>query len=293
MKKIFIAFLVCLLISGCPSEPTLPNSGSTPPTSTVPPPSVPPAIDVKDKTKPPPVLTARPPRPDVTTWNKKLATDPKNLPKVKPANNTVYYQAEKQINGKNRTVSVVFGDILDEEDAIVNAANGRLEGGSGIDGAIHARAEVGGKDLMRDEAKAYKKLHSIASLPTGSAMVTHTYGLPSKIKMVVFTVGPAPLGKPPTPQQKIELYSAVYNSLVKATEYGAKSISIPAISGNIFGFDLTIGSDLYLDAVFTFFANQPDTSIEHVRLTNFDNEDAGGKTPTVRRIAEAFLKLFP
>jgi O-acetyl-ADP-ribose deacetylase (regulator of RNase III) len=289
MKHLLIIVLACFLITACvPQGPRTQNtSGPTTQPSSA-------GNDVFDKTPYPALQASIPADADIAQWVKTidLIPKPENIPRVLPTNNTVYYQVDKTIDGKKRTVSVVFGDIIKEDDAIVNAANGGLEGGGGIDGFIHDKAKVNGKDLMKDEAIAYKKLHGISSLPTGSAMVTKPYGLPSSINMVVFTVGPNPGGNPPTEQQKLELYSAVYSSLLKASEYGAKSISIPAISGGIFDFDLTIASELYFKAVFQFFADHPDTSIEHVRFTNFDNDDSQGK-PTVQRVAEAFVKLFP
>jgi O-acetyl-ADP-ribose deacetylase len=41
-------------------------------------------------------------------------------------------------------ISVVEGDIAEQRvDAVVNAANRRMRGGSGVDGAIHAAAGPG------------------------------------------------------------------------------------------------------------------------------------------------------
>src|SRR6185436_9114759 len=83
------------------------------------------------------------------------------------------------ING--RSLELVLGDITQQEvDAIVNAANSRLAGGGGVDGAIH---RAGGPSIMEETRRRYPD-----GCPTGSAVITGAGKLPAK--HVVHAVGP-------------------------------------------------------------------------------------------------------
>ncbi|MBE9529236.1 MAG: macro domain-containing protein [Proteobacteria bacterium] len=84
---------------------------------------------------------------------------------------------KKEIN--NSILELVKGDITTEAvDAIVNAANSRLTGGGGVDGAIH---RVGGPSIMVECDK-------IGGCVTGTAVITTAGNLPAKY--VIHTVGP-------------------------------------------------------------------------------------------------------
>ena len=69
-------------------------------------------------------------------------------------------------------LSVVLGDITAQQvDAIVNAANGAMRGGGGVDGAIH---RVGGPAVLADCIRRFP--HGLA---TGDAGWTSAGALPA------------------------------------------------------------------------------------------------------------------
>ncbi len=70
------------------------------------------------------------------------------------------------------TLELVIGDITQQQtDAIVNAANSRLAGGGGVDGAIH---RGGGPSIMAETRQKYPQ-----GCPTGEAVITTGGNLPA------------------------------------------------------------------------------------------------------------------
>lgn len=121
------------------------------------------------------------------------------------------------------------GDITQlRADVIVNAANERLLGGGGVDGAIHAAA---GPELL-EACRALPEVRPGVRCPTGQARITPAFRLPARF--VVHTVGPVWHGG--TQGEGFLLASCYRAALALARLHGARSVAFPAISTGIFGF---------------------------------------------------------
>lgn len=121
-------------------------------------------------------------------------------------------------------LELIKGDITKQEvDAIVNAANKRLEGGGGVDGAID---DAGGPSILQELRRRFP-----GGCSAGDAVVTGAGGL--RAKFVIHAVGPSY-----DPYEKEwcadRLGRAYLGSLQLAAEQGCRSIALPSISTGIF-----------------------------------------------------------
>src|SRR6478672_7624637 len=121
------------------------------------------------------------------------------------------------ING--RKLELVLGDITHQvADAIVNAANSRLAGGGGVDGAIH---RAGGPAIMQETDRLYPN-----GCQTGSAVITG--GGQLNAKYVIHAVGPVLSGG--NRGEETLLSMAYRTSLELAANHQCRTVALPALS---------------------------------------------------------------
>ena len=111
-------------------------------------------------------------------------------------------------------------------DAIVNAANKYLLGGSGVCGAIFNKA--GYEELTNACSKISTPLND------GDAVITPSFNI-SNCQYIIHAVGP---NFSITPEAYDKLFDAYYNSLIVLKEHELHSIAFPLISSGVYGCSL-------------------------------------------------------
>ncbi|MYA15792.1 MAG: O-acetyl-ADP-ribose deacetylase [Gammaproteobacteria bacterium] len=160
-------------------------------------------------------------------------------------------------------VTVKVGDITREDvDAVVNAANGSLMGGGGVDGAIH---RTGGPAIL-DECKAIRSSRYPKELPVGEAVLTTAGRMVAR--HVIHTVGPV-YG---TVDAEANLAKCYRSCLALAVDHGLATIAFPAISTGVFGYPREEAAVVSSWAIQNHLDENP--RIDQVRLVFFANDDA-------------------
>ena len=156
-------------------------------------------------------------------------------------------------------IVLVRGDITEQKvDAVVNAANSSLLGGSGVDGAIHRR---GGPAILA-ACRQLRAGRYRDGLPTGQAVATTAGDLPAR--WVIHTVGPVYSRS----EDRSELLASCYReSLRVADELGAGQVAFPAVSAGIFGWPLDDAARIALSTV-----SAVETSVQEARFVLFSPE---------------------
>jgi O-acetyl-ADP-ribose deacetylase (regulator of RNase III) len=179
-------------------------------------------------------------------------------------------QESLKINNSGK-LELITGDITHEStDAIANAANTKLKGGGGVDGAIH---RAGGPEIMAECRK-------IGSCPTGEAVITCAGRL--KAKYVIHTAGPVYNGGNRGEAKK--LASCYKNCLKLAVDNNVKSIAFPSISTGIYGYPLDEAAPIALGTVINFL--KENASLELVKFVLFDEKTFNSYSSTLKKFKE-------
>jgi O-acetyl-ADP-ribose deacetylase (regulator of RNase III) len=159
-------------------------------------------------------------------------------------------------------LSITKGDITQQTtDAIVNAANSSLMGGSGVDGAIH---RTGGPAILADCKQIISRQ---GRLSTGEAVITTAGNLTAKY--VIHTVGPVWHGG--SKGEAESLASAYRQSLNLAAEQKMASISFPSISTGAYGYPVDKAARVALRTVIAF-QHEINSSIKEIVFVLFNSQ---------------------
>ena len=138
--------------------------------------------------------------------------------------------------------SILVGDLTrSDAEAIVNAANTTLLGGSGVDGAIHAAA---GPELLAE-------CRTLGGCETGKAKLTRGYHL--RAKYVIHTPGPIWQGGG---QGEAALLASCYRScLLLAEAHGIRTLDFCSISTGVYGYPVALAATVALRTIMEFLAD--------------------------------------
>jgi O-acetyl-ADP-ribose deacetylase (regulator of RNase III) len=149
-------------------------------------------------------------------------------------------------------VTVVEGDITRQDvDAVVNAANRRMRGGSGVDGAIHA---AGGPAVLADCVRRFPR-----GLATGDAGWTTAGELAAR--WVIHVVGP---NHRAGETDRSLLVSCYARALAVADELGARTVAFPLVSAGVYGWPREDAIDVAVQTL-----RDAETRVAEARLVAF------------------------
>ena len=169
--------------------------------------------------------------------------------------------------GMAAKISVLVWDITRQKvDAVVNAANRELTGGSGVNGAIH---KAGGPEIYRfcEELRVTKYPDG---LPAGQSAITPGGKLPAK--WIIHTVGPM-YGQ--HDGKEAELLASCYRTALELAEsHKLESIAFPAISTGVYGYPAEEAAKVAWTAIQGMLPKLK--SVKDIRMVFFDEKGKRG-----------------
>ena len=158
-------------------------------------------------------------------------------------------------------------------DAVVNAANSRLQEGGGVCGAIFNAA---------GSAQLQAACNRIGHCPTGSAVITPAFNMKDN-KYIIHAVGPIYNGGNRGEAER--LYSCYQKSLELAKENNCHSIGFPLISAGIFGYPLKEAWEVAIRACRDWLNGNPDYEL-HIVFVNTDDEKVAVGKSILKQVTE-------
>ncbi len=158
-------------------------------------------------------------------------------------------------------LKVIHVDITEiEVDAIVNAANSSLLGGSGVDGVIHRK---GGNQILNACRSIVAKQ---GKCKVGEAVITTAGNLPCQF--VIHTVGP--VWNQGGVEKEQLLANCYVNSMRIAIENKIKTIAFPNISTGIYRFPKELAAKIAIQTIRSFVDSN---KLQEVLFVCFDVEN--------------------
>ncbi len=162
----------------------------------------------------------------------------------------------------NTTLEIVRGSVIDQNaDVIVNAANTAMQGGGGIDGAIHKAA---GPRLMTELRRVAPQ-----GAETGSVVVTGGHNLTQK--WVFHTPGPIWRGGGAGEAAKLAI--CYRNCLEAADQRKLSSLAFCSISTGVYGYPIRLAAPLAVQTIVDYLHAHPETSLTHVVFSMYQQDE--------------------
>lgn len=170
---------------------------------------------------------------------------------------TARIRYEIPFSAENR-LQLVEGDITRENvDAIVNAANSRLQHGGGVAAAI---SHAGGRTIQ-EESDAW--VNKFGPITHTRPAFTGAGDLPCRY--VIHAVGPI-WGEG---DEVFKLRQTIRGCFLLSEELAISSLAFPAISTGIYGFPSEKAAEVFKEEIFRFFEKNPLTKLHLVRMVLF------------------------
>ena len=172
---------------------------------------------------------------------------------------------------------IVTGDLTRfKADALVNAANARLQEGGGVCGALFQAAG-------RSQLKA--ACDQIGGCDTGQAVITPAFNLPAQY--LIHAVGPVYLDG--NQGEEALLRSAYQSALRLAEAHGLSSIAFPMISSGIYGYPWQEAFQVARDSIRDYLNQQQGEELD-VTLVLYDKRRSRLDPPLKQRLDQLLLQ---